>query len=113
MALEGIALMSVSITLFSISTVLVKRYHTQVHALTQVNGSLLFAIPGLALSWWVLEGVVPVHISERSACSAVYLSTVGSVLGYLIYFYLLRVMEASAVSAVALVSPMLAVWIGV
>jgi drug/metabolite transporter (DMT)-like permease len=113
MALKGIALMLVSITLFSISAVLVKRYHTRVHSLTQVSGSLLFAFPGLALSWWVMDGVWPAHLSERSAWSVVYLSSVGSVVGYLIYFYLLRVMAASAVSAVALVSPMLAVWIGV
>lgn len=112
-AVKGVVLMFVSITCFSLSAVLVKRYHTPVHALTQVNGSLLFAIPGLLLSWWLLDGALPGHLSERSRDAVVYLAVIGSVLGYLIYFYLLRVMAASAVSAVALVSPLLAVWIGV
>jgi len=112
-AFTGIVLMFFSIIFFSISVVLVKLYRTDVHPLMQVNGSLLFALPGLLISWYFMDGVVPTHISQRSLMSLLYLASIGSVAGYLIYFYLLRALSASAVSAVALVSPMLAVWIGV
>lgn len=111
--LPGILLMLASVLFFAISAVLVKRFHEDIHPLTQVQGSLLFALPGLCLIWWVMDGSWPATISFRSATSSLYLATVGSVLGYLLYFHLLQKMNVGMVSSVTLISPMVAVWVGV
>lgn len=112
-ALVGIALMLASVMLFATSSVLIKRYAVDVHPMQQIFGSLSYALPGLLLYWVVFSGEIPQTISQKSFLSVAYLAIVGSMLGFIGYFYLLRKLPAAAVSMITLLSPLLAVWFGV
>ena len=112
-AIIGIALMFLSVLLFSISTVLVKHYDANVHPLKQIYGSLLYALPGLFISWYIFDGQMPESFSDKTIGSILYLSIIGSVLGFMAYFYLLRHLPPAAVSVITLITPLIAVWLGV
>lgn len=107
----GIALMLVSTLCFSLSSVLIQRYASGASPLNQLNGSLLFALPGLLLCWYFLDGQTPVF-SLRSAGSVLYLAIIGSVVGFIAYFYLLVQLRATTVALIPLITPVLALLLG-
>ncbi len=110
--ITGVVLMVASVVLFAFSSVLIKRHIGDVHPVNQINGSLIFALPGLLVSWAIMDGTTPV-LSQKTAGAVLYLSLVGSVIGFVAYFYLLRNLSAAAVSVITLITPVLAVWLGV
>lgn len=112
----GIASILLSCVLFSFSSVWVKKL-TQQEAVTldafhQASGALLFSLPGLLLSWWLMDGVLPQQVSVKSGASIIYLAIMGSLVGAALFFYILQRMSASAVSLITLMTPVLAIVIG-
>lgn len=112
-AAYGIAGILGSTLLFSLSSVWLKSLNTSVPAFDQATGSLLFAMPGLVLAWWILDGSIPTGISDKSATAIVYLAVMGSLLGFTLFFFVLKKLSPSAVSLVTLITPVLALIIGV
>lgn len=113
----GVLGILLSCFLFSLSSVLVKKLAQQaaivkVDAFNQATGSLLFAAPGLALSWWIMDGVLPHTISIKSAGAILYLALIGSLLGAALFFYILQHLSASSVSLVTLMTPVVSLAIG-
>ncbi|HEY9036794.1 MAG TPA: DMT family transporter [Pseudomonadales bacterium] len=108
----GIALMLASTACFSLSSVLIQRYASGASPLNQLNGSLLFALPGLLVSWYCLDGHLPVTISVRSGGAVLYLAVIGSVIGFVAYFYLLLKLRATTVALIPLITPVLALLLG-
>lgn len=111
-AVYGIIGILLSCFLFSFSSVLVKKSSVQVDAFNQTLGSLLFSLPGLLVSWWVLDGHIPDVVSLKSWASISYLATFGSLLGITLFFYVLANMSPSAVSLITLMTPILALCLG-
>lgn len=113
-AYTGIALMMGSNLLFSISSLLLKKMteHQPVQALEQTIGSMAFALPGLLLSWWLLDGSLDIQFSETSLWSLLYLTLFGSLLGFFAYFHILKHMEVATISLIPLITPILAVFLG-
>ncbi len=98
--------------LFSFSSVLVKKVDSQVDAFNQMLGSLLFALPGLLLSWWLLDGFMPNLVSTKSWAAIGYLAILGSLLGITLFFYVLANMTATAVSMITFMTPIIALVLG-
>lgn len=115
-SIYGISGILLSCILFSFSSVWVKKITTQqainVDALYQAAGALLFSLPGLLLCWWLMDGVVPVDVSIKSAGAILYLAVVGSLVGSALFFYILQRLSASAVSLITLMTPVLAIMLG-
>jgi drug/metabolite transporter (DMT)-like permease len=113
-AVYGIAGILLSCFLFSFSSVLVKKLDTGVgvDAFNQALGTVLFALPGLLLSWWYLDGQIPATISTKSLASVGYLSVFGSLIGAALFFYVLARMSASSVSLITFITPILALILG-
>jgi drug/metabolite transporter (DMT)-like permease len=111
-AVYGVAGILLSCFLFSFSSVLVKKVNVQTHAFNQTLGSLLFSLPGLFISWWLLDGYVPMFISTKSWTAIGYLATLGSLLGITLFFYVLANMTATAVSLITFMTPVLALVLG-
>lgn len=112
----GISGILLSCVLFSFSSVWVKKL-TQQQSITlgsfhQATGALLFSLPGLLLSWWLMDGEIPHAVSVKSAGSIVYLAIVGSLVGAALFFYILQRLSASAVSLITLMTPVLAIMLG-
>jgi len=55
---------------------------------------------------------LPTEIPARAAFSIVYLGIVGSVLGFALYYYVLRHVETTRVALITLVTPVLALVLG-
>lgn len=112
----GIASILLSCVLFSFSSVWVKKLTQQetvsLDAFHQASGALLFSLPGLVLSWWLMDGVLPQQVSVKSGVSIIYLSIMGSLVGAALFFYILQRLSATAVSLVTLMTPVLAIIIG-
>lgn len=101
-----------AVLMHSISGVWVKNIGMNMSALEVTTGSLLFSAPLYFLVWWVFDGQFPEAISERALGGIVYLGTFGSVLGFILYFYVLKHIEASRVALVTLITPVLALLLG-
>jgi drug/metabolite transporter (DMT)-like permease len=111
-AWQGVLAILFSVTLHSVSGVWVKRIGGGLPGLTVTSGGLLVVTPLFLLTWLVFDGNVPTEITARAGWSMLYLGVFGSALGFTMYFYLLKKMEANRVSLITLLTPVLALILG-
>ncbi len=110
----GIVALLASAVCFAVSTVLLKRYSSNVNLdpLSQTTGTLLFSFPLFALCWWLFDGVVPDNVSMRSVAAISYLAFFGSVVGFSLYFWVFQRMNVVTVSLITMISPLFAITMG-
>ncbi|MGK0499556.1 MAG: drug/metabolite transporter (DMT)-like permease [Oceanicoccus sp.] len=110
----GILLVLCSAMLFSTSTVLVKLYsqHRIIAPLDQTLGAISFSLPGLLLSWWLLDGQTEITFSATSGWSIIYLAVVGSLVGFVLFYYVLSRMSVGLVALSLLITPVFALMLG-
>ena len=105
----GAALMSVC--LHSYGTVLVKRINTTVSSLHVVMGALWVAVLGQFILSPSTLYVWP-EISTREGLTIIYAATIGSVIGFLLYFYLFKNVDAMKVALIPVITPVFALLLG-
>jgi len=110
--LQGVAGVLLAVVLHSASGVWVKSTGAKLSALEVTTGSLLFSAPLYVLIWLIFDGQLPAVISSRAIGAILYLGVFGSVLGFIMYFYVLKHMEASRTALVTLITPVLALFLG-
>lgn len=111
-AVAGTAGVLLSVIVHSFSAVWVKRLAVRMHPLETTTGALMVALPLFLLCWVLADGHLPQVLPARTVAAILYLAVFGSVLGFVLYFYLLRHSEASRVALVTLVTPVLALLLG-
>lgn len=111
-AAAGVAVVLVAVVVQAASLVLVKRVGAAIPALAVTSGALMLATPLLALSWLLLDGALPLSITERASWSIIYLGVFGSVLGFNFYFYVAKHMEAGQIALITLITPVSALLLG-
>lgn len=111
-AVAGIAVVLLGVVLQSAGAVLIKRVNAGLHGLAVTGGTLAVVTPLFLLIWLVFDGHSPAALPARAAASIVYLGVVGSVLGFSLYFYVLKHVEANVASLITLVSPVFAMMLG-
>lgn len=111
-AVFGIVGVLLSVHIHAASAVWVKRIAAGIPALETTTGALLVAVPLFLLNWGMLDGTLPAELDSRTAWSIVYLAVFGSALGFVLYFYVLRHVEASRVALITLVTPVIALFLG-
>ena len=72
----------------------------------------MVSVPLYIFTWLVLQGGWPEEVSLRGLGSIVYLGIFGSVLGFVMFFYILKHIDVSKVSLITLVTPVLALFLG-
>ncbi len=113
-AWRGILLMLGSTFTFSLSNVLLKRMDTStIDPLEQSLGAMIFALPGLLLCWQVSDGNVPQIALNSATWAVVYLAAVASIVGFMAFYYVLRTLPFELVGLVPLITPALAMTLGV
>lgn len=112
-AAYGIAAMLLATASFALSSVWMKSIGSAVEPLRQLTGVLLIATPCFILFWWFKDGSVPNNIAMKSVLAVVYLVIAGSVIGGLTFYVVLKNCSISAVSLITLLTPGVAIVIGV
>ncbi|KAF0192840.1 MAG: hypothetical protein FD165_610 [Gammaproteobacteria bacterium] len=111
-AAYGIGAVLVGVTLHALGTVLIKRIDASVSALEVTTGALMLAVPLFLATWLIFDGTLPADVPLRAAASIVYLGVFGSVIGFVLYFYVLRRISAGGTALITLIAPVSALWIG-
>ncbi len=109
---QGIVAVLVAVTVQALSAVWVKRIGGELHPMSINSGALSIAVPLYLVVWLLFDGRLPEVMSERSLGAVIYLSLFGTVLGFNLYFYVLKRVSATVLSLVTLVTPVLALLIG-
>ena len=94
------------------SAVALKYINAQQHGLVMTAGGLSVSVPLFVLTWFLFDGQYPQEIPDRVLYSILYLASVGSVLGFSLYYYLIHKVQASQVSLITFISPVGALYIG-
>lgn len=111
--LPGLLAVLVSVFVHSLSAVWIKRIDAGLHPLETTTGALLVAVPLFWLSY-SLNGVdVDVQIGERALWSILYLGAVATAFGFVLYYYVLREVSVNTVALATLITPVLALLLGV
>ena len=111
-ALLGVAGILVGVIIHSASSVWVKRLNRGMDGMTVTTGGLLVAAPLFLLTWFVADLNWPQELTQRAAYSIIYLSIVGSVVGFALYFYVLKHLDATRVALITLITPVTALLLG-
>lgn len=105
----GIAAMVLACALWGLSTVMVKRLGAGISPLRMGTGSLLVATPFFLLAWWGVDGELPAFVDHKSLLGVGYLVLMGSVLGHVLWFFVLRECRVTSVSLITLITPVMAI----
>ncbi len=93
----------------ALSTVMVKKYLTGIHAVSLSLHQMIWGAASLFL-FGVVAGELPnIHFQTRSFLAVLYLGAVGSALAFVLYYWLLRRIGAISLSFVIYVTPVIAI----
>ncbi len=113
MALFGSAALVASALFGSYSNVLVKAYGAKIDPQVLAAGQMIFGFPPLLVIGIVTEGnPFRFHWTTMAAISLAYLVVVGSVIAFALYYWLVRHMEVTKTMLIGLVTPVVAVVLG-
>jgi drug/metabolite transporter (DMT)-like permease len=111
-AAYGIAGMVFSVTAYSASAVAIKRIGADVPALATTIGGLIVTVP-LLLSVYIVTGEpLPAMVPPRAIVAIVYLGVIGSVLGFALYYYVLKHVDTTRVALITVITPVIALLLG-
>lgn len=108
----GLAALLLAVLLQSLGLVGLKRIGDDSPPLATTLGTLVVALPLFFASWWLADGHWPDELPGRAVAATVYLGAVGSVLGFALYYYMIKHMEAGRIALITLVTPVLALLLG-
>ena len=111
-AFAGVAALLGAVAVQSLGLVWIKRLGDRSSPVAINLGTLSFALPFFAATWWLSDGRVPLLVPERAAAAILYLGLFGSVIGFVLYFYMIKHMEAGRVALITLITPVLALLLG-
>lgn len=111
-AVAGVSALLLAVLVYSASLVWVKRIADDSPPLATTTGTLAVSLPLFGLVWWVVDGSVPTELPVRAGAAIAYLGVFGSVLGFALYYYVIKHMEAGKVALITLVTPVLALLLG-
>jgi len=108
----GIVAIVLATLIQAASSVWVKRLGAQVPALAVTGGGVGVAAILLLITCLLTGTGWPADLSSRAALSIIYLGVVGSIIGFALYFYVLKRVEATKVALITLVTPVSALLLG-
>lgn len=111
-AVLGIASLLLAVLIYSASLVGLKRIGDHSPPLATTAGTLLVAVPLFIVAWWLADGRLPGEIPPRAGAAIAYLGVFGSVVGFALYYYVIKHMEAGKVALITLITPVLALLLG-
>ena len=111
-AVAGLAALLVAVLVQSLGLVWIKRIGDDSPPLATTLGSLIVSLPLFCAAWWLAGGDIPAVWPERALAATLYLGVFGSVLGFALYYYMIKHMETGRVALITLITPVLALLLG-
>jgi len=109
----GVISVLIAVSFFSLSGVLVKSVEVAINPMATTVGTLLFSIPLFIIVWLIFDGSIPYETwSNKSIFSVLYLGIIGSLVGFIAYFYVLQRLKASTVALITMITPVVAISLG-
>ncbi|WP_448566176.1 DMT family transporter [Thalassotalea ganghwensis] len=109
----GLVLVLLAVVFFSLSGVLVKSVTIKVNPMATTVGALCITIPLFFITWLTVDGTLPYQQWQaKSLWSILYLGVIGSLIGFIAYFYVLQRLTASTVALITMMTPVLAMTLG-
>ena len=113
-SIYGFIFVLIAVFLFSLSGVLVKSVSLAIHPMATTVGALTLSLPLFILNWLLLDGSIDTSQWQlRSIWATVYLGIFGSLIGFFAYFFVLQRLTASTVALITLITPVIALTLGV
>lgn len=113
----ALLILMLGVNLHAVSSVWLQRLQlykpeSATHPLAQTTGALLLSAPVYGVMWWLFSGPLPQTISQTSLIGVMYLAVLGSVVGFIGYYFLLNHLSASNVALITLITPVIALGLG-
>lgn len=108
----GMIAILLSTALQGSSLVIVKRWNNGVSPTMLTLGGMLCGVVILYITAFLFETASAVHLDTKGVCSILYLGSFGTVLTFVIYYWLLNHVEAVYLSLMSFVTPVFAVVLG-
>ncbi len=111
-AVAGLAALLIAVLIYSATLVGLKRIGDDSPPLATTAGTLAVSLPLFVGVWALSDGHPPAAMPDRAGAAIVYLGVFGSVLGFALYYHVIKHMEAGKVSLITLITPVLALLLG-
>lgn len=112
LSIIGILAILLAVVIHSTSTVLLKRFNTDLPALSLTAGGLMITAVLYAITWLASHGATMPTVPERTAWAIVYLGVFGSVIGFVLFYYALKRVPANTMALITLITPVAALLLG-
>ncbi|OQW91233.1 MAG: EamA family transporter [Beggiatoa sp. IS2] len=110
--MKGLCALLLAVVLHSSSSVWIKRINAPLSALVMTGGGLLITLPLYGLTWFIFGEPFPQTVTTRAGLSIVYLGLFGSVFGLVLYYHVLKHIDASRAALITLITPATALLLG-
>lgn len=111
-AVAGLMALLLAVFIYSGSLVWLKRIGDDSPPLATTVGTLAVSLPLFGVVWLLSDGHLPALVPPRSGAAIVYLGIFGSVIGFALYYYVIKHLEASKVALITLITPVIALLLG-
>ena len=108
----GLVALFLAVVFQALGLVWIKKVGDDSPPLATTFGSLAVALPLFFAVWWLADGHWPAALPDRATAAIIYLGTVGSVLGFMLYYYMIKHMDTGRIALITLVTPVLALLLG-
>ncbi|HRK79492.1 MAG TPA: DMT family transporter [Thiobacillus sp.] len=112
-ATAGIAAVVAGMAMQALGLVWIKRLNLRASSLAITTGSLGVAAPCFVLAWLLTDSAqLPSDITLRAGAAIVYLGILGSVVGFTLYYFVIKHLDAGRVALITLITPVSALLLG-
>lgn len=108
----GLTALFLAVVTQALGLVWIKKVGDDSPPLATTFGSLAVGLPLFFAAWWLADGHQPAVLPERATAAIIYLGTVGSVLGFMLYYYMIKHMDTGRIALINLITPVLALLLG-
>jgi drug/metabolite transporter (DMT)-like permease len=109
----GTAAVVAGMAVQALGLVWIKRLNLRASSLAITTGSLGVATPLFVLAWLIADAAqLPLDTTPRAGAAIVYLGVLGSVVGFTLYYYVIKHLDAGRVALIMLITPVAALLLG-
>lgn len=108
----GLVALFFAVVIQALGLVWIKRVGDDSPPLATTFGALVVGLPLFFAAWWFADGHWPAALPERATAAIIYLGMIGSVLGFMLYYYMIKHMDTGRIALITLITPVLALLLG-